>query len=106
MHGKVLESEDFPEIAFLPERFEGSLVDGGTSEAHLHGELRIHGVVRPAAIAAEIQLQENRLSATARFSVPYVALGLEDPSKLLLRVAKEAEIEIRFTAPIRRREGE
>jgi polyisoprenoid-binding protein YceI len=99
MHGKVLESGTFPEIVFIPERFEGSLADSGASQARLHGELRLHGAVHLAVITAEIQAQEDRLSVTARFSVPYVALGLEDPSKLLLRVAKQAEIEIRFTAP-------
>jgi polyisoprenoid-binding protein YceI len=59
MHGKVLESEAFPEIVFVPERFEGSLADGGVSQADLHGELRLHGTVHPLVIAAEILAQDN-----------------------------------------------
>ena len=102
MHGKVLESEAFPEIVFVPERFEGSLADGGVSQADLHGELRLHGAAQPVVIAAEILARDNGVSVTGRFSVPYVAMGLEDPSKLVLRVAKQAEVEIRLSAAFQR----
>ena len=38
MHKNVLESEKFPEIAFLPDHVEGSL-----AKAKVHGTFRIHG---------------------------------------------------------------
>lgn len=100
MHATVLESDAFPTIVFAPDRFEGSLRDGGTSQVRLHGELRIHGVAHPTVIPAEVRTDGESLTAAARFSVPYVDLGMRDPSKLVLRVAKEVEIEIRLTAPL------
>jgi polyisoprenoid-binding protein YceI len=100
MHASVLESEAFPTIAFLPDRFEGSLPAAGVSAIRLHGTLRIHGAAHPMVILSEVRVDAESLTATARFSVPYVTLGMRDPSKFMLRVAKEVEIEIRFTAPL------
>lgn len=100
MHREVLESDAFPAIVFVPERFEGSLEPDTDSPIRLHGELRIHGTVHPAVISAEARTEEGRLTATGRLTVPYVALGMKDPSRLLLRVAKEVEVEIAFTAEL------
>lgn len=101
MHAKVLESETHPEIVFVPDRVEGSLEErNGVSRVDLHGDLRIHGAIHRAVISAEVRIEAGTMVATARFSVPYVALGMNDPSKLVLRVAKQVEIEIRFTAPL------
>jgi polyisoprenoid-binding protein YceI len=97
MHAEVLESAEFPRIVFVAERLEGNLVAASTSEIRLHGRLRIHGTTHPTEIVADVRIDEEEIEATGRFSVPYVALGMRDPSKLVLRVAKEVEVEMRFS---------
>lgn len=96
MHARVLESETYPRIVFVPERFEGRLEQAELARVRLHGELQIHGVAHPSVISAEVRADGDGLTGTGRFAVPYVALGMRDPSKLLLRVAKEVEVEIRL----------
>ena len=43
--------------------------------------------------AIEGRLDGERVTATCRFSVPYVEWGLKDPSVLFLTVGKEVEID-------------
>lgn len=97
MHARVLESEAYPTIVFVPDQLEGRLDEAGASPIRLRGELRIHGAAHPSLLAAEVRADGDGLTGTARLTVPYVALGMSDPSKLLLRVAKEVEVEIRLS---------
>jgi hypothetical protein len=43
MHEKVLESQAFRTIVFVPDRLEGNLEEAGASQIRLPGELRVHG---------------------------------------------------------------
>jgi polyisoprenoid-binding protein YceI len=101
MHRKVLESETYPDIVFFPRHLEGALESGKEWEAQLRGELRIHGAAHPTSLAVRGRLEAEQLTAEARFSIPYVAWGLEDPSKLLLRVAKEVEVQVELSTVLR-----
>ncbi len=92
MHRKVLESEDYPLIVFRPERLEGDPQLGGAVAARLAGRLSIHGAEHPLSVEVTGRTEGRRVTATARFTVPYVEWGMRDPSKLLLRVKKEVEV--------------
>jgi polyisoprenoid-binding protein YceI len=92
MHGKVLESDAHPLITFAPDRFEGALALTGPSEIRLAGTVTLLGVAHPLVVPAQATVDGNHVTATATFSVPYVDWGLHDPSKLVLRVAKQVEV--------------
>ena len=94
MHGKVLDSARFSDIGLEIERLEGRFARAGASDLTLHGRMRIHGGAHPVAIPVHVETAGDELTASARFTVPYVAWGLPDPSSFVLRVGKEVEVEV------------
>lgn len=94
MHRKVLESEQYPQFVFRPDRFTGDLAAEGESEIEIHGEMEIHGDTHPMTMPAVVRIDGGELSASAKLSIPFVEWGMHDPSFLMMRVAKVVEVGI------------
>jgi polyisoprenoid-binding protein YceI len=94
MKNSVLEVGKYPEIIFTPERVTGKLATDDQFQASLQGVLALHGTNHRVAMEVTGQLVGDSLIAKSHFSVPYVEWGMEDPSILLLTVAKEVDIDI------------
>jgi polyisoprenoid-binding protein YceI len=94
MRESVLEAQRYPEITFDPQRFTLQLKGRGQFQGTMQGVLTLHGGRHDIAFTAQGQLVGDNLTATAHFSVPYVAWGLKDPSILFLTVAKQVDIDI------------
>ena len=94
MHRKVLESERFGRFVLEPRRLVGALDRAGTSQVEIHGDLSIHGDTHTVVLPAEVSIDGERLTATATLEIPYVAWGMKNPSKFLLRVSKVVQVEI------------
>ncbi|HYN19803.1 MAG TPA: YceI family protein [Thermoanaerobaculia bacterium] len=95
MHEKTLESRRFPDITFTVARISGTINPGGRSEIQLRGTLEMHGTSRPVDLPATVIVNGEQVTATGFLTVPYLEWGLDDPSFLLLRVAKEVRVEIK-----------
>jgi polyisoprenoid-binding protein YceI len=96
MHVKVLESDRYPEIVFLPERFEGVVPANGHGTIVVHGTLQIHGEKHRLSIQVEIDVDEDQLVTTGSFRIPYVNWGLKDPSYFVHRVEKHVDVTIKM----------
>jgi len=94
MHENVLESNRFPEAVFTPDHLKGRLASLGESQVEVHGSLRIHGSEHDMTIPVRVKMQNELVTATAKFSVPYVAWGMKDPSNLVLRVDKIVDVDV------------
>jgi polyisoprenoid-binding protein YceI len=94
MHREVLESAQYPEIVFRPERVEGTVSPKGKSTVKVHGIFAIHGVDREIAVPAEADLEEDHWTATLHFTIPYVKWGMKNPSALFLRVDDSVQIDV------------
>jgi polyisoprenoid-binding protein YceI len=94
MASSVLETNRFPEIVFRAERADGHREADGTFHASLYGTLTLHGADHDAVVTVDGHLDGDVLSARGRFTVPYVAWGLPDPSILLLTVAKTVDVDV------------
>ena len=95
MHKNILESERFPEIAFVPDRVAGKLAPEGASEVQVHGQFRIHGEDHELTLPFQVQTAAGQLTATTHFGVPYVKWGMKNPSTFLLKVNDTVDITIR-----------
>ena len=94
MHKEVLESEQYPEISFRPDRMEGTVASPGKSSVKVHGMFRIHGVDREITVPAEAEMSVESWTATVHFTVPYAKWGMKNPSTLFLRVNDSVEIDL------------
>jgi polyisoprenoid-binding protein YceI len=94
MHAKVLETGRFPRAVFRPESLRGPLPGTGTVEVVLAGILSLHGVEHRVEIPARVTVAGARLTADGTLTIPYVAWGLTDPSKFVLRVGKTVEVRL------------
>jgi len=94
MHREILESEQYPEIAFRPDRVEGTVNPIGKSAVKVHGTFTIHGVDREIEVPATADLAQDHWTATLHFTIPYVKWGMKNPSALFLRVDDSVQIDI------------
>lgn len=94
MHGQVLESARYPDIVFVPSKFEGTLPAAGSGQVKLHGTMTLHGADHPMVLPASVQRDGDRVSATVTFAVPFIAWGLKDPSLPLLKVDRQVKVKI------------
>jgi polyisoprenoid-binding protein YceI len=94
MHKEILESERYSEIAFRPDKIEGSVATQGKSSVKVHGMFNIHGVDREITVPAEVEMSADHWTATVHFTVPYAKWGMKNPSTLFLRVNDSVEIDL------------
>ncbi len=95
MQDEVLESNRYPAIFFHPTRIKGAFKAGeGTQDLVGEGTFNIHGADHPLELPLKVQVTADTVTATTRFTVPYVEWGMKNPSRFLLRVSKQVEIEV------------
>jgi polyisoprenoid-binding protein YceI len=94
MHKEILESERYPEIAFRPNKIDGTVVSQGKSSVKVHGMFSIHGVDHEIMVPAEVEMSADHWTATVHFTVPYTKWGMKNPSTLFLRVNDSVEIDL------------
>ena len=89
MHKNILESDRYPEIAFVPDH-----VDGTLAKASVHGAFRIHGQDHEMTLMVATSPAGDHLNVVTGFSIPYVAWGMKNPSTLFLRVGDKVNIDV------------
>ena len=95
MQDEVLESNRYPAIFFHPTRIKGTFkTQEGTQELEGEGTFNIHGVDHPLDLPLKVQASAGAVTATTRFTVPYVDWGMKNPSRFMLKVSKQVEIEV------------
>jgi hypothetical protein len=95
MQNEVLESNRYPAIFFHPSQIKGEfMAREGMQELVGVGTFNIHGADHPLELPLKVQVAAGVVTATTNFTVPYVAWGMKDPSKFMLRVGKQVEIEV------------
>ena len=95
MQDEVLESNRYPAIFYHPTEIKGPFKAGeGTQDLTGEGTFNIHGADHPLELPLKVQISADTVTVTTRFTVPYVEWGMKNPSKFLLRVGKQVEIEV------------
>jgi polyisoprenoid-binding protein YceI len=100
MHREVLESDRYPEIAFRPDRVDGTVSLQGKSPVRVHGVFSIHGSDHELTVPAEVDVSSDHWTATLHFAVPYVNWGMKNPSTLFLRVSESVDIDLTASGTI------
>jgi polyisoprenoid-binding protein YceI len=90
----ILEAQRYPEVRFSPTAYKGSVAMTGTSNVEVTGSFLIHGQAHEITIPLQIQMSREEVTATGKFTVPYVQWGMKNPSNFLLKVDDKVEIEL------------
>jgi polyisoprenoid-binding protein YceI len=102
MHREVLESDRYPEIAFHPDRVDGTVLLQGKSSVRVHGSFSIHGSEHELTAPADLEVSADRWTATIHFAVPYTTWGMKNPSTLFLRVNESVDIDLTASGTVTR----
>jgi polyisoprenoid-binding protein YceI len=94
MHNDVLETKKFPTAVFRAESIEGAVAPSGSSQVTLDGTLSFHGGEHKVKLPAKVDVQNGRVTADTKLTIPYVEWGLHDPSIMILRVAKVVTVDV------------
>jgi hypothetical protein len=101
MHKEILESNQYSEVVFRPDRADGTVVAQGNSSLKLHGIFSLHGADHELNVATQATLREDQWKGTAAFEVPYIEWGLKNPSNFLLKVKPVVEVELDLAGSLR-----
>ncbi len=102
MLNEVLQATKFADITFAPQTYAGTLSPTGDSTIQVTGIFTLHGAPHTITVPMQLHIDGVKCTAKTTFKVPYVEWGLKDPSWLVFRVAKEAEVTLNlagFLAP-------
>ena len=97
MNGDVLDTAHYADVSFSPKSYQGSIAATGDSTIQVSGVFTLHGAPHEITLPMQIHIDGANLTAKGQFTVPYVQWGLKDPSIFILKVAKEAGIELNLS---------
>jgi polyisoprenoid-binding protein YceI len=100
MHSDVLDVEHFADVTFTPQSYQGTIAPSGDSTIQVAGTFTLHGTPHDITVPMQVHIEGSTLTAKGKFVVPYVKWGLKDPSWMVLKVAKEAQIDLTLSGAL------
>jgi len=94
MHKEVLESGQYAEVVFRPDRVEGKIAPQGPFTVQVHGLLVLHGSEHELTVPVQAELAGDHWTGSAKFNVPFIDWGLKNPGNFFLRVHHAVEIDL------------
>ncbi|HEY1945907.1 MAG TPA: YceI family protein [Bryobacteraceae bacterium] len=88
----ILEAQRYPEARFTATKLTGSFIPSGTSSVQVTGSFTIHGQAHELVIPMQVRLSQGEITATGKFTVPYVQWGMKNPGNFLLKVNDKVEV--------------
>jgi polyisoprenoid-binding protein YceI len=98
MKSSVLEVSRFPEITFVPLQAVSHGKLQGEFPVTVRGLMSLHGTQHNFTIDATVRRDGNNVAIKCDFAIPFVQWGLEDPSILMFKVAKEVMVNVTSVA--------
>ena len=100
VRNRVLESDDYPTITFVPTEIRGvkpPIPKSGTAQIQMLGDLTVHGVTRPTLWNGTVQFNNAGVTGSASTVFTFADIQLEQPRvPVLLSVADSIKLEIDF----------
>ena len=100
VRGRMLESDDYPTITFVPSEVRGvklPVPKSGSAQIQILGDLTVHGVTKPTVWNGTAQFNNTGLTGTVATSFTFEDIQLDQPRvPVLLSVADSIKLEIDF----------
>jgi hypothetical protein len=94
MTNEVLDSPHFADVSFVPRSYQGTIAPTSDSTIQVIGIFTLHGAAHDLTVPMQIHIDGANCTAKTHFIVPYIKRGLKDPSVFILKVAKEADVNL------------
>ena len=94
MHKDVLQSAQYPDVIFRPDRVEGRVAASVTSTVQVHGVFVLLGKEHELSVPVEVNLTGDQWIGTAKIAIPFIDWGLKNPSTFLLKVDHSVELQL------------
>lgn len=94
MHKDVLQSEQYPDVIFRPDRVEGRVAPSLASIVQVHGLFVLLGKKHELSVPVEVNLAGDHWTGAAKITVPFIDWGLKNPSTFLLKVDRSVELQV------------
>jgi polyisoprenoid-binding protein YceI len=94
MHKDVLESAQYQDVIFRPDRVDGKIAPQGTSSVQVHGMFVLHGREHELTVPVQAGLAGGHWTGSANFNVPFIDWGLKNPSSFFLKVEHAVQIQL------------
>jgi polyisoprenoid-binding protein YceI len=102
LQNEVLESNRYPSIFFHAEHLRGQVPKtDGASDVVVEGMMNIHGADHALLMHVHMVRQGNTLTATTRFTVPYVQWGMKQPHGTLVHLSRQVQVDVTAKGTIR-----
>jgi polyisoprenoid-binding protein YceI len=98
MHKEILESEQFPEITFIPTQVQGDISTSAPAHIEVAGHFSIHGQDHQVTLPVDVQPEGKQLKLSSVMVIPYVQWGMKNPSNFILHVSDKVKIDIHAVA--------
>jgi len=100
VRGRLLESDDYPTITFVPSEVRGvklPMPRSGSADVQILGDLTVHGVTRPTTWNGTVQFNNAGLTGNASTVFTFEDIQLDQPRvPVLLSVADSIKLELDF----------
>ena len=100
VRGRLLESDDYPTITFVPTEVRGvklPIPTSGTAQIQIVGDLTVRGVTRPTTWTGSVQFNSTGLTGNAATAFTFEDIQMDQPRvPVLLSVADSIKLEIDF----------
>lgn len=97
MHKEVLESAQYQDVIFRPDRVDGKIASQGAFTVQVHGTFILHGSEHELTVPVQAELAGDHWTGIADFNIPFVDWGLKNPSSFFLKVEHIVQIELELT---------
>jgi YceI-like domain len=100
MHNEVLESSQYSDVTFRPERVDGKVNGEGNSTLTLYGKFSLHGADHAFNAPVQAELHGAGWKASTTFGVPFLEWGLKNPSNFLLKVKPVVNVSVELSGSL------
>jgi polyisoprenoid-binding protein YceI len=102
MHGEVLETKQFPEIAFVSKDISLKQISNGRFAVTANGSLSLRGETRPQTIEAEAEISGDKIRAEGEFTLSQSNFNIKQTKALggTLKVKNEVKVSFDITAEV------
>jgi polyisoprenoid-binding protein YceI len=100
VRGRLLESDDYPTITFVPTEVRGvklPVPKSGSAQIQMLGDLTVHGVTRPTTWSGTVEFNNSGVTGNASTAFTFQDIQMDQPRvPVLLSVADTIKLEINF----------